>query len=274
MARAGEGWRDDGGTSPEHAAARIAARRRAALDADAVPPRLTARGDEAMRHRRLLDDKRRADAAVDETSAALAALIPGDGDGDGSRPGIGLPAIGWRGMIIALIAAVAVGPAVIRVLAAVLARAAVPLLLVAAVAAALYLVGRRWAATRRAGAGAAAARRVLEDMAAESRARLGAVIGEWFRIDDTLGIGTVLRPAYSAEESDSGLDRALRSIIASADDAMAAGHDALAALDDAGTAGTADAGGTVHPAELLRRIDAADHAYLRLRFYLRALEEG
>ena len=138
---------------------------------------------------------------------------------------------------------------------------------------------------------------VLDQLASDSRRRLTAIIDEWFRIDDTLGIGTALESAYAREPRSPELDRARRSIIDSIDDAMADGHDALAALGDMlGPGGRAGFGGqsgvgnmtggpdaATNPdthaastaaanAEWLRRIDAADHAYLRLRFYRRALD--
>ncbi|MFD5867694.1 hypothetical protein ACFWGD_03630 [Corynebacterium sp. NPDC060344] len=259
---------------------RIVERRRAVLDDAHRPPQLRAPGDQPLRHRRLLDAKQRADAVIDDTSAELARGIGGGGGempgarGGGIGGGVGgvaeffsgrQPAMGRLTVILVLIAAVLIAPRLLGVVAAGLAGGAGLFVAAVAIGAVLYIGGGRWFAGRRAEIAGADAAATLDQLAADSRARLQAIIDEWFRIDDTLGIGTALESAYAREPQSPELDRARQSIIASIDSALADGHDALADL-------RSDLpGADLH--QRLQRIDAADRAFLRLRFYRRALDD-
>ena len=284
------------------------ARRRAALDDADGPPHLRVTDEPAHRHRRLLAAKQRADAVVEETSAEVARSFGAPGWGAIASPASSgspassffparPPAVSRLTLILVLVALVLIGPRLIGTLLAGLAGGAGLLILAIVAGAGLYVAGGRLFARRRAELAGENTAVVLDQLASDSRRRLTAIIDEWFRIDDTLGIGTALESAYAREPRSPELDRVLRSIIDSIDDAMADGHDALAALGDMlGPGGRAGFGGqsgvgnmtggpdaATNPdthaastaaanAEWLRRIDAADHAYLRLRFYRRALD--
>lgn len=266
---------------------RIVERRRSVLDDADRPPQLRAPGDQPLRHRRLLDAKQRADGVIDETSAELLLGIGGPTGGNGggvggSGGGGGVaeyftgrqPMIGRLTVILVLIAAALIAPRLIGAIAAGLAGGAGLFVAAIAIGAAIYVVGWRRLAARRAEIAGENAAATLDQLAADSRARLQSIIDEWFRIDDTLGIGTALESAYAREPRSPELDRARQSIIASIDSALADGHDTLADLRDIlpghGHGGAAS-GLDLH--QRLQRVDAADRAFLRLRFYRRALDD-
>lgn len=266
----------------------IVARRRAMLDDADEHPRLRVSDEPSGRHRRLLAAKQRADEVVADTSAELAATI------EGTRPGRALssmfaarqPAMSRLTVVLVLVALVLAGPRLFGALMAGMAGGAGLFILAVLVGGGLYVAGNRLFAGRRAEISGRYAASVIAQLEADARRRLRSIIDEWFRIDDVLGIGTALESAYSREPRSPELDRARQSIIASIDDAMDDGHRALAALGDGsgGEVGAAPAGpvdpadpadpaGRAHLADRLRRVDAADHAFLRLRFYRRALDD-
>ena len=240
----------------ERGLSRIVVRRRAVLDDDTEPPHLRLTGDPSLRRDRLLAEKKRAEEVVDDTSAQLAR-----GFAHGSaNPTAPRPAMGRMTMILLIVALILLAPRLFGVAVAGLAgglRFLVPAIIIGG---GMYAAGR-WVARRRASTSAHAAALALGHLEADARRRLQSIIDEWFRIDDTLGIGTALESAYARQPRSPELDRTRRAVIASIDAAMAAGHEALAELGDGG------------PVERLHRVDAADRAYLQLRFYREALDE-
>lgn len=255
----------------------VAARRRAALsDGTGHRPHLRLDPGAGSWRRRVLDDKIAADAAVAETSGHMADLIDRLGPSAGGRgrrglrgPGDGGDDAGARGVGKLTIVALAVLVLILapRVLGGVLAWAsggASVLFPLALAGFAVYLAGSRWHARRRAelaGEGIGAA---LAEMEADAAHRLRGIIDEWHLVDDTRGIGTLLERAYAEGlDAEAELGQTRRTVVDAIDRALARGYAALANLDGAGAG---------DPAGRLARIDAADGAYLQLRFYRRALE--
>lgn len=250
----------------------IVARRRTALDGAGSPPQLRATADPAGRDRRLLAAKRAGEDAVSETSADLEWFIFNTGPGSSAedRTSIFATRGPWPDRVSTIFAVIMVVILIPRLLGTGMTALAFGLgnaLIFIVGIAFLLMVWRRWLVDRRLEIGAELVPAALAQLQSDSRRRLRAIIDEWLRIDDTLGIGTALESAYSRETQTPDLDRARQSIIDSVDDALAEGHDALDALD---------AEWITHrgvQSVLLERIDAADRAFLRLRLYRRALDD-
>ncbi|PMC61391.1 hypothetical protein CJ204_11165 [Corynebacterium xerosis] len=251
------GAKDDGSAGGgEQGLPRIVGRRRAVLDDDAEPPHLRLTGDPSVRRDQLLVKKQRAEQIVDDTSAELARCFAHGS----ARSAVPRPAMGRMTLILPIVALILLAPRLFGIAAAGLTgglRFLVPAIVIGG---GMYAAGR-WFARRRASTSTHAAALALGHLEADARRRLQSIIDEWFRIDDTLGIGTVLESAYARQPRLPELDRTWRAVIASIDAAMTAGHEALVELGDGS------------PVERLHRVDAADRAYLQLRFYREALDE-
>ena len=260
----------------------VVARRRAALsDGTGHRPHLRLDPGAGNWRRRVLEDKNAADAAVTETSGQLAETIAGldrrDGDpgrvmGDG---GVGGPVVGKLTLVALIVLLVVVAP---RMFAGVLAwtsGGASVLFPLALVGFGAYVIGSSWYTSKRAELTREGVEAALADLESDAAHRLRGVIEEWYLVDDTKGIGTLLERAYAdGLDAAAELGQSRRNVVDAIDGALANGHAALEAVESVETVETVETvgSGAISHAERLARIDAADRAYLQLRFYRRALE--
>ena len=129
-----------------------------------------------------------------------------------------------------------------------------------------YFIGSRWYASKKPELTREGVEAALADLESDAAHRLRGVIEEWYLVDDTKGIGTLLERAYAdGLDAEAELGQSRRNVVDAIDGALANGHAALEAVESVGS-------GAVGYCERLARIDAADRAYLQLRFYRRALE--
>ena len=213
-----------------------------------------------------------ADAAIAETSGQLELMIAdvsrGAGRDRGGAAGTGGPVVGKLTLVALIVLLVVVAP---RLFAGVLAwtsGGASVLFPLALAGFGAYFIGSRWYASKK----AELTREGVEAALADLESDAAGVIEEWYLVDDTKGIGTLLERAYAdGLDAAAELGQSRRNVVDAIDGALANGHAALEAVESVGAVETVGSG-AVGYCERLARIDAADRAYLQLRFYRRALE--
>ena len=258
----------------------VVARRRAALSDDTGHrPQLRLDPGPGNWRRRVLEDKNTADAAIAETSGQLERMIAdvsrGAGRDRGGAAGTGGPVVGKLTLVALIVLLVVVAP---RLLAGVLAwtsGGASVLFPLALAGFGAYFIGSRWYASKKAELTREGVEAALADLESDAAHRLRGVIEEWYLVDDTKGIGTLLERAYAdGLDAEAELEQSRRNVVDAIDGALANGHAALEAVESVGAVETVETvgSGAVGHCERLARIDAADRAYLQLRFYRRALE--
>lgn len=255
----------------------VVARRRAALSDDiGHRPQLRLDPGPGNWRRRVLEDKNTADAAIAETSGQLERMIAdvsrGAGRDRGGAAGTGGPVVGKLTLVALIVLLVVVAP---RLFAGVLAwtsGGASVLFPLALAGFGAYFIGSRWYASKKPELTREGVEAALADLESDAAHRLRGVIEEWYLVDDTKGIGTLLERAYAdGLDAEAELGQSRRNVVDAIDGALANGHAALEAVESLEAVETVGSG-AVGYCERLARIDAADRAYLQLRFYRRALE--
>ena len=258
----------------------VVARRRAALSDDTGHrPHLSLDPGPGNWRRRVLEDKNAGDAVIAETSGQLERMIAETGRAAGrdrgGAAGTGGPVVGKLTMVALIVLLLVVAPRLFAGMLAWASGGASMLFPLALVGFGAYFVGSRWYASKKAELTRDGIETALTDMESDAAHRLRGVIDEWYLVDDTKGIGTLLERAYAdGLDAEAELGQSRRNVVEAIDAALANGLSALEAVESVDTAATVHGSefGAVDHAERLARIDAADRAYLQLRFYRRALE--